>query len=233
MIEHWGHSLPAPQIRKISELQGVLADPRCTSDEPVYYMYRNLAKSREDERWLRKSRLRFDITVMPPKTICGEYAKTKGHHHPDTAAGPGYPEVYEVCAGEAHYLLQNRRVDDVVLIKASPGDKVIIPPGYGHVTINPAPVTLVTANIVSDAFSSDYSCYEERQGAAYYEMEGGAFVKNLHYPDAPVIRHAAPSVVPELSIGPGTALYDLVGRSRALAFLNHPEQFMDMFDLLE
>ncbi len=52
-----------------------------------------------------------------------------------------YPELYEVLKGDANYLLQRaqneERVDEVILVKATRGDKVIIPPNYGHVTINP------------------------------------------------------------------------------------------------
>jgi len=40
------------------------------------------------------------------------------------------------------------------------GDTVFIPPGYGHVTINPSDHrTLVMANVVSNAFLSEYRLY--------------------------------------------------------------------------
>ena len=55
--------------------------------------------------------------------------------------------------GIAHFLLQTKKLDDVVLIKALKGDIIVIPPGYGHVTINPTldhPLTM--ANLVSTAF---------------------------------------------------------------------------------
>ena len=42
--------------------------------------------------------------------------------------------------GDAHYLLQRAQneesVHEVILVKATRGDKVIVPPNYGHVTIN-------------------------------------------------------------------------------------------------
>ncbi len=47
-----------------------------------------------------------------------------------------YSELYEVLERDAHYLLQRaqngERVDEVILVKATRGDKVIIPPNYGH-----------------------------------------------------------------------------------------------------
>jgi len=57
----------------------------------------------------------------------------------------------------------------------SGGDTVFIPPGYGHVTINPSDHrTLVMANVVSNAFSSEYRHYEEMCGGVYYGLSGGS-----------------------------------------------------------
>ena len=131
--------------------------------------------------------------------------------------------------GTGHYLLQTRNADDVVMIEASVGDKILIPPGYGHVTINPGHEDLAMANLVSSEFSSNYGPYGELRGAAYYEMEGGALVKNPRYPDAPPVRYCSPTEVPEIGIEKGVGLYDLIGRPRSVAFLNHPEQFMEIF----
>ncbi len=61
--------------------------------------------------------------------------------------------LYEVLEGLAHFLLQTNALDDVVLIEARKGDIIVIPPGYGHVTINPRlDETLIMANLVSTAF---------------------------------------------------------------------------------
>jgi glucose-6-phosphate isomerase len=229
MNGYWDGPLPEAQVRTMEEIRNVLADPGCTSDQPPYSMYRHLARSDEDRRWLQQHHLSYDITVIPSQTLCGEYVKTKGHYHPKNPAGLRYPEIYEVLEGEGHYLLQTWTADDVVIIKAIAGDKILIPPGYGHVTINPAPVRLVMANLVSTEFKSNYGPYEERQGAAYYEMEGGALVKNPRYPGASPVRYCEPVELPEFSIRRDIPLYDLIGHPRSVAFLNHPEQFMDIF----
>ncbi|MFY9132660.1 MAG: glucose-6-phosphate isomerase family protein [Candidatus Methanoculleus thermohydrogenotrophicum] len=226
---YWDGPKPEARVRTIEEMRDVLADPGCTSDQPLYFMYRDLAKSDDDRRWLHEHCVRYDITVIPPQTLCGEYVKTKGHYHTLNPVGVPYPEIYEVLAGTGHYLLQTRDADDVVMVVGSAGDKILIPPGYGHVTINPAGMDLVMANLVSKEFSSNYGPYVERQGAAYYEMEGGALVKNPRYPDAPPVRYCNPVEIPELGIEKGIGLYDLIGRPRSVAFLNHPEQFMEIF----
>ena len=149
----WEGELPQPAVRTIEEMRSVLADPSCESSGSLCYMYRDLAKSDADWSWLRHHNLRYDLTVIPSQTLCGEWVKTKGHFHKKNPAGIGYPEICEVMEGETHYLLQSRTLDDVVMISASAGDLVIIPPDYGHIAINPSlDTTLVLGNIVSTAF---------------------------------------------------------------------------------
>jgi hypothetical protein len=68
------------------------------------------------------------------------------------------------------------------------GDIIVIPLGYGYVTINPtADQTLAMANLVLTAFSSNYRWYETMHGAAYYELTGGVVQKNPAYPDVPPV----------------------------------------------
>ena len=225
----WDGPLPIPQPRTIAEIRGVLMDPACECREPLYFMYRALSRSPEDAGWLHEEGLRYDVTVIPARTLCGEYVKTKGHHHPVNPAGIPYPEIYEVLQGRAHYLLQTRSADDVRLVEAKPGEQVLIPPGFGHVSVNPGRRTLVMANIVSDRFESDYSAYEKRRGAAYYELAGGTLVKNPRYPagTAPVRKMAARDQEGPKHL-PACPLYDLIG-TESLGFLNRPEDFPELF----
>jgi glucose-6-phosphate isomerase len=224
----WDGPLPPPRVRTIEEIRGVLMEPACECREPLYFMYRDLSKSRDDGRWLREEGLRYDVTVIPARTLCGEYVKTKGHHHPENGKGVPYPEIYEVLEGEAHYLVQTRSADDVRLIRAGPGDRVLVPPGYGHVTINPGESTLVMANIVSTRFESDYSMYERLGGAAYFELAGGTLVKNPHYPDTPAVRILKASLQKGLGLLPVCPLYALIG-TESLGFLNRPEDYPELF----
>jgi glucose-6-phosphate isomerase len=142
----------------------------------------------------------------------------------------GYPEVYEVLEGEAKYLIQSRRPEDIVMISAKAGDIVIIPPGYGHISINPsADQTLAMANIVSTAFESEYGEYETLHGAAYYAMSDGTLQKNPSYPKMPAVRYPGPhgrSAMQHICPGP---LYSCIGNESALGFLNFPEKFPALF----
>ncbi|EJG06727.1 glucose-6-phosphate isomerase [Methanofollis liminatans DSM 4140] len=226
LADLWPGPLPAPAVRTADEMRCVLADPAAPCDGPLYFMYRDCALTPEDSAWLGGQGVRFDLTVIPPAVIGGEYVKTKGHYHPENPAGVGYPEVYQVLAGEAHYLLQRKDLSDVVAVTARSGEFVFIPPGYGHVTVNPGKEVLVMANLVSTRFSSEYGVYEERRGAAYYEMEGGAWVRNARYGAVPEIREIRAQEVPEFGIRHGRGIYDLVAGPADLSFLNEPERMV-------
>jgi len=228
----WDGPLPVPDIRTAEDIKSVLADPACSCSGPVYSMYRDVARSDEDRQWLAANNLRFDITVIPPRVLCGEYIKTKGHYHPDDPSGTGYPEIYEVLAGVAHYLIQTPDCSDAVLITACPGDIAVVPSGYGHVTINPSHDTaLQMANIVSSKFRSDYHEFEERRGAVWFEMAGGEFVKNPAYSGHPKLRLVRAHRLSDVADVISDPLYDLIEqRAPVLEFLNYPEKYEALFE---
>ena len=227
----WDGPLPGPSVRDAKDLWDVLADRSCTNTGPVYYMYRDISRSDADRRWLGAQDLRFDITVIPPLEICGEFIKTKGHYHPDNLSGIGYPEIYEVLSGMAHFLIQNRDFSDIVMIAASAGEIVIIPPGYGHVTINPSKNTVLQmANIVSTRFESDYRGYELLHGAAYFEKITEGFVKNPAYITSSSLRYASVSQETAWSGTITAPLYELIEQQTpSLEFLNRPEKYPSLF----
>ena len=229
---HWDGPIAEPELRMAGDLNGIFARKGCSASGPLYAMFRDLAKSAADRWWMRENHLRYDITVIPPQVICGEFVKTKGHYHPKNEAGWGFPEVYEVLEGTAHYLLQREDTTDVVLVVATAGDVVVVPPGYGHVTINPTTDhVLHMANIVSSRFTSDYAKYVEKKGAAYYEMADGSWVKNRAYEKVPPLRCVdagrSGTTIPGLDF----PLYRLIARrDPVLGFLNYPEKFSSTLD---
>lgn len=172
--------LKNPDIRKIKDMKEVLYDKdwgQKNKNYEAYFMYRGV-----DE----KKGLRYDITEMPFKMFGEEYPKTKGHYHPGD-----YGEIYQVLEGKAIYLLQNRDLTDIVAIETHPGEVAIIPPGYGHVTINPGPEKLKMANWVSPEFDSLYEPILEKRGAAYFYTTDG-WIKNKNYEDLPDLRKEKP-----------------------------------------
>ena len=228
-----------PEVRTLKEMEEVLFNKRflanASMDMELYYMFRDVSKNEADANKIAKLGLRYDITIIPPNNLGVEFVKTVGHYHPCPAGSKRtYPEVYEVLEGEAHYLLQKRegegrgieKITDVIVVKAKKGDKVIAPPDYGHVTINPSESTLKMANWVARTFSSIYEPIKQRKGAAYFELTYGEFIKNDTYEDVPDIRFLQPEETwpKDLELGKeDAAMYDLLREPEKLEFLTRPD----------
>jgi glucose-6-phosphate isomerase len=222
----WDGPLPQPDVRMVADMAGLLSDPDCPEEGPLYFMFRDLAKGPDDHAWLEARAIRYDITVIPPRILCGEYVKTKGHFHPLAPGNVGYPELYQVLSGEAVYLLQDRSLSSAAAVRAFEGEAVLIPPGYGHVTINPSRAELVMANLVSSNFASVYQFYEEHGGAMYYLTESG-WEQNPRYPVHQPLRELQPPELPALGIRHQESIYDLVGQDDSLRFLTDPAAFRE------
>ncbi len=216
-----------PQARTLDELRPVLYNQTAVGPDAVYLMYRGVGWPEDRERAARRG-LRFDLTVVTGELLGGEYARTFGHYHPPMPGSDRtYPELYQVIHGTAHCLLQRLRPDgeaaEVVVVMAGPGELVLIPPGYGHLTINPGPGPLVMANWVAAGFRSDYEAVRSRRGFAYYEVEHdgrGYFVPNDHYTALPPPRIGAVLPPGRLMLQPGDPVYRC--QADRLAFLVDP-----------
>ncbi|HSB47694.1 MAG TPA: glucose-6-phosphate isomerase family protein [Candidatus Bilamarchaeum sp.] len=183
----------------------------------MYFMFRNVFKA-EDTR--------FDITMIPPLEISGECAKTHGHYHPGSEEGPAYPEVYQVLSGTGVFVLQKKNRSgsvDAMLVHARARDVVLLPPGWGHVSVNSGEDMLVLSNLVYDRFESIYDEYDENQGAALYYMKDGEIIQNTNY----IINRSENISAKELNERYGFASEDLLAEFMAdphrFAFLQKPK----------
>jgi glucose-6-phosphate isomerase len=128
----------------------------------------------------------------------------------------------------AHYLLQkarNSKVTDIILIEAKEGDKVIVPPNYGHVTINPSNKELKMANWVSNQFSSIYEPYRLCKGAVYFELNDGSLIQNKNYKNLPEIQLLNPTNISELGYYKNKEMYGLIHDPEKLEYLNQPQKY--------
>ncbi len=231
-IEIAGRKFKA-DVRWAFDLKPVLAFPDELKDNfPAYYMFRDLYYSKSDRERILENRLRFDLTVIPPAKVGKEYIKTFGHYHPPAEGNLSYAEIYEVLNGEAIYLLQkyeDGKITDVVVVEAKEGDKVIIPPNYGHVTINPSNKELRMVNWVCRDFKSDYEPYRRLRGACYYYTEDG-WVKNPNYGEVPEIRFVRPRIPKMLGLKRSEEMYKLVKDIGKLEFLLKPSKYPEIFE---
>lgn len=235
----FGDKVAVADVRKLHDMEDVVFDQEWFEEtvernRDVYYMFRDLAKSDSDFEKIKANHLRYDITIIPPSMLGSEYVKTVGHYHPRV---PGtnltYPEIYQVLEGSATYLLQKVEegeedlVLDVVVIKAEKGDLVLVPPGYGHVTINASDETLKMANWVCRDFSSVYEPIKRLSGASYFLLKDG-FVKNPLYKNIPPIRNLNPLTYDEHELNSIEDMYELVHKIEKLRFLTAPQDFVGL-----
>ena len=226
-------------VRMLSDITDVVYDQNWAEsheDEeiPLYYMYRGLYQTSEEKTTMEKHHLRYDITIIPPLMLGEEYVKTAGHYHPLV---PGtelsYTEIYQVLEGDAEYLLQKVKdgiVEDVVLIHATKGNIVIIPPNYGHITINKSKNNLKMSNWVSSDFTSIYEPIKERRGAGYYLLKDNTIVNNQNYTKIPELRRVKPTDPSLLNLRPGEDMYRLIETPAKLNFLNNPAEERELFE---
>ncbi len=229
-----------PSIRKLKDMTDVIYDKRwlgnTNQEKELYYMFRDIAK-KEHKETIEKNNLRYDITVIPPGTIGQEYAKTAGHNHPivpDTNIT--YTEIYEVIEGEGLYLLQKTKKNkliDAYFIKTKAGDKIIIPPGYAHITINPGEETLIMANWVARDFTSEYENLKTLNGAAYY-VTTEKTIKNENYNNkSNIIKFKKPDKRELLRLGKKEPIYNMIKNPFTLKFLTEPQNHHRLFDYVQ
>ncbi len=229
-----------PDVRTLEQARPVLLNPEIEKPTELYYMYRGVAYP-QHQALLQKNNLRYDITLLTPKPLGEEFNKTVGHYHPKVPnSSYTYPEVYEVIWGKAIYLLQkanfkkeSQELVNVVAISARAGDRVIIPPGYGHITINSSTSEpLLMANATADGFKSIYEPLTQAHGGAFYFTVHGEWVKNLNYNHQLSLKEvAAWQIAIEKNELP---LYtNLVQESFSFHFLIHPEEYPGFWDQIE
>ncbi len=225
-----------PIIRRLFDMKEVIYDREWlskTDNIELYYMYRELSLSKNNALAMKEHNLRYDITVIPPRMMGCEFVKTAGHYHPFVpGTNTTFPEIYEVLSGEALYFMQkpeDAKIKDVILIKAGEGDKVVIPPDYGHLTVNASNKVLKMANWVARDFESMYEPIKEKGGGAYFVMEKG-MTKNPQYGEVPEIRFLKPSNLKEIGLEKGREMYGLVKDIKKLEFLTKPHEYGWLFE---
>jgi oxalate decarboxylase/phosphoglucose isomerase-like protein (cupin superfamily) len=163
-------------------LRAVYRDPLTLdrlAPDGLYFMYDGVALLEHREA-LARAGLRYDLTVLRPITLGDEPVKTLGHYHTLAPDGLAYPELYQVVWGCAHFVLQlahapDYRVEKVIVVEARAGEAVLMPPGWGHVSINAGDTALVMCNWIADACGTVPGPYLDLAGAACYEirLQGG------------------------------------------------------------
>ena len=225
-------------------MKGLLMDESSLekqAGEPFYDVYRDIAFEK-DQPLLKEHQYRYDITIVMPGLIGGECKKTSGHYHgwtPDKTTT--YAEVYEVLKGTALYVLQKSmnfdddpekvRVDDLILVTVPEGKTLLVPPGYGHCSVNIGDGPLVFSNLAYVPCPIHYDPVRYCHGMGAYicrTPEGIRFQYNDRYKDLPKARFATVKDGPQFGIREGLPVYkSFCENPEAFDFLTHPDAYTD------
>ncbi len=220
--------------RTAKEMEPVLAEKYVGPDRVVYNVYRG-KEPKKDRRKARENNLRYDITYLYPKYLGRELSKTYGHYH-----NTDYPEIMEVVSGHGWFLLQRygknpKNITEAYLVEAKSNEKVIAPPKFGHIMINPSQKkTFIMANWLSTNEKSDYKPVQKLHGGCYYFIRGKKGIiprKNKNYAKVPELIKLRPKEVPELGAVRSKPLYSLIKTPAKLAFINNPKKFKNLLTI--
>ncbi len=224
-------------IRTPDKARTYFMDPKAKADENLYYMYRNTALNKDRDK-IKSAGFRFDVTVIPPGHIGDEYIKTIGHIHPlKSGSSSRFPEIYEIVYGEALFILQKmsqdfEKVEEVYLVRTKQGEKAVMLPEFGHVTVNLGKKPLVMTDWVEASFKSEYEPYKKHHGGAYYFLDKAGkleIVKNCKYQKVASYKEVKPKSLPEMAAEFGKLMYQqgMENNFQNLDYLKNPEKYRD------
>jgi glucose-6-phosphate isomerase len=224
--------------KSTEQMRNLLRHPDYAGEETFFTFYEGVM-DKKDVDLFKENMLRYDIIVVWPGIIGDEYKKTSGHYHCEV---PGqelsYPEIYEVMQGNALFILQkcnaNGDIVEVFAVRGNPGDKLVIPPGYGHVTTNIGNEPLIFADLVSSKCSNIYGQIGRNRGMSYYVVKdderGFRLIKNPAYQAVPEAKltHISENYV--LGIWKDRPIYsEFVNTPTLFEYLNKPVNYIDKF----
>ena len=233
------------KARLLDELTPVAMEPETCrgSREVAYYMYNGVYCQRDATR-LGGVPMRYELTLFPPLRMGHEFVKTLGHlHSPEPKSGIDYPEVCEVLVGTAHFFFQTLDpggpgASAAFYTEVQAGEKIVIPPGLDHLTINPGPGPLLFSDVIALGVAGIYDRFKAAHGAAYFEiLEDGRprFVPNPAYRAIPPLGKRAPKGYPALRLAHHDPLYTafIESRGEMWPFLADPRLFWPAFPDLD
>ena len=228
--------------KRIADMKGLLYDDAAAdgSNEVCYQFYSDIVRA-EDRPLFEKTGFVNGITVLQPGTMHKECRKNSGHFH-GFAGGHTlpFPEIYEVLAGKAVFLLakstnfnkldEELKIDECKAVFLNEGEKFIVPPFTAHCASNVGEGPMVFGNFAAPC-PLLYKPIRDRHGLCYYilkEKGNLIFVTNSHYHYLPQLRIAEAQENPDLGITFVRSVYEsFVTNPHHFDYLSNPEPYVE------
>ncbi|MBK4716535.1 MULTISPECIES: glucose-6-phosphate isomerase family protein [Tenebrionibacter/Tenebrionicola group] len=168
---------PMPEIRTLDQIRPSLRNPNCGGPEQVYAIAMDIARIVDREE-LEKRMLLFGVVAYAAGMLGEEPVRSQGHiHRISRHSGWSPPELYEIWQGNAIIYMQEWVEDDpgrCFAVLAQPGEKVLVPPGWGHAAISASIDEPLTFGAWCDReYGFEYEAIRARKGLAWYPLVQG------------------------------------------------------------
>jgi len=223
-------------VRHLDEVRPMLQDPRSEGPDHLYTIYMDVRAPGVTDA-LSARGLGYGAVVYNHGAVGRELLRSQGHvHSTPPQTGVGYSELYEFWHGRGLVYMQSSveaEVDDVIVVEAGPGDKVAIPPGWAHATINAGEEPMVFGAVYAPAAELLYNPLRRRHGTAHYVLADGTLEPNPAYQRVPEARWQAAHSFPEQGIEPGRPALAALGEDETrLDFVSRPEAYPALWERL-
>jgi glucose-6-phosphate isomerase len=228
---------PRAELRRLDDIRSALRDPNCSGPDVVYAICMDVGRE-EDRDDLINRHLLFGVVTYAAGTLGDEPVRSQGHvHKPSPRNGWLTPEVYEIWSGRAVILMQETDRDDpgrCFAVEATPGQVVIVPPGWAHAAISADPTRPLTFGAWCDrAYGFDYTQVRARRGLAWYPIVGAdnrlSWQPNPAYTNR-LLTKKPPREYRELGIERGVSVYEQYRRrSDLFDFVPNPQQTAELW----
>jgi glucose-6-phosphate isomerase, archaeal len=232
---------PAPEYRRLDAIRKSLRDPDCEGPDPVYCIAMDVGREEHRSELLRRMLL-FGVVAYATGRLGCEPVRSQGHIHtvaPHSGWSP--PEIFEIWQGRAIIYAQERVTDDpgrCVAIEVSPGDQVVVPPGWAHCVINANPDAVMLFGACCDRqYGFDYGGVRAHGGLAWFPLLETAgtihWEANPRYlPSTFSPRSARP--YPELGLSASVPLYEqFTCNPESVQWVSDPARFAGLWPNFE
>jgi glucose-6-phosphate isomerase len=213
---HYGPGVFGPEVeyRRLDDIRKSLRDPHCEGPETVYAIAMDVGK-KEHQALLEKLHLLFGVVTYAAGKLGDEPVRSQGHiHKVSTLSGWSTPEIYEIWAGRAVIYMQESAKDNpgrCFAVEAGPGEVVVVPPGWTHITVSADPEQPLTFGAWCERdYGFEYDDVRAHNGLAWFPVIG--YTGKIEWKPNPMYRHSelqvkAPADYSSLGIEKGKPIY--------------------------
>ena len=227
---------PSGERRMLDQVRPMLSDPAAPGPENLYTIYMDIAYQ-GDLPALREQSLLYGAVLYNKGSVGAERLRSQGHLHSEKpGTGLRYSEVYEFWTGHGFVYLQKEcgpEVTRALLVPVGPGDTVVVPLGWVHLTVASPDEHLSFGAWCARENTLEYGQLRALGGPAHFVLSDGSVVANSRYERVANAEVVPPRELPLFGIPYDQPIYTTWQHDPSrFDFLPRPEIARDAWDQL-